>query len=217
MSNEHDAGAAYLASLKRSSSQGAGSAPADAPEERPPSTIEADDGGVNIRRSPIVEKRRSPRYRCQGSARLQEIGAGTTMWATLADISMHGCYIEAATPFNAGTILSLRLEANGFRIEATGEVRVSYPGVGMGICFNKISEGDRERLRELVHSISKPAMILNSRVATHSLSVPPPDSWRAVANPAAALQAIFTFFEKRHIMGREEFIRILRNSQGSGT
>ncbi len=191
--------------------------PAGSPEERAPSQIEAADGGPNIRHSRIVEKRRSPRYRCQGSARLQEIGAGTAMWATVADISMHGCYIEAATPFNVGTLLSLRLEANGLRIEATGEVRVSYPGVGMGICFNKISEGDRERLRELVRSISKPAMLLNPRVATHSLSVPPPDRWRAIANPAAALQAIFSFFENRHIMGREEFIRILRDSQGSGS
>jgi hypothetical protein len=32
-------------------------------------------------------------------------------------------------------------------------------------------------------------------------------------NPSAALQAIHKFFEDRHVMGREEFLRIVRKSQ----
>jgi hypothetical protein len=210
MSNELDAGASYLASLKRTSPASA-AVPASVPKN-----VAGSQAGTahasNAPRPDAAEKRKSPRYRCQGSARIKEIGSETTVWATFTDISVHGCYIEAPDPFRQGTLLSLRLEANGVKIEATGQVQVSYPGVGMGICFDRILEADRERLRELLRSISKPAMILNPRVTTQSLSASP-DLWRAVGNPGAALQAMFTFFENRHMMGREEFLRILRDSQ----
>ncbi len=214
MANELDPGAAYLASLKRSSSA---QAPAPAPSKEAgtgPETQRPDEGPSFPQRPPvqIIEKRRSPRYRCQGSARVQEVRGGASVWASFTDISLHGCYLEAPNPFRVGTPLSLQLECGGFRIEATGEVRVSYPGVGMGISFDKMSEQEEGQLRQLVQSISRPSTILNPRVATRSLSVPPPD-WRAVKNPAAALQAIYSFFEARHMMGREEFLRIVRTSQ----
>ena len=210
MSNELDAAASYLASLKRP-------APASAAADAPACENMAESRAVTVRTSnaarPVAaDKRKSPRYRCQGSARIKEIGSETTVWATFTDISVHGCYVEAPDPFRQGTLLSLRLEANGVKIEATGQVQVSYPGVGMGISFSRMLEADRERLRELLRSISKPAMILNPRVTTQSLSASS-DLWRAVGNPGAAMQAMFTFFENRHMMGREEFIRLLRDSQ----
>ncbi len=217
MSEELDAGAAYLASLKRSSSgsPSTAAAPARSSKGDEPPQMSGNPEAEGTQHSFKADMRKSPRYRCEGSARLQELGSSISSWATFTDISMHGCYMEAATPLRVGALLSLRLEANGFRFEAEGEVRVAYPGVGMGISFTRISDEDREQLRGFVRSLAKPAMILNSRVSTHSLSVAAPDMWRAVANPAAALQAIFTFFESRHMMGREEFIRILRNSQSS--
>jgi hypothetical protein len=112
-----------------------------------------------------------------------------------------------------GAVLGLQLEVNGFRVEAAGEVRVAYPGLGMGISFNEISGEDRDRLRELVRSISPPSVIVSPRVAPHSPSLVPVDALPAVPNPGAALQAILAFFENRHIMGREEFLKILRRSQ----
>jgi hypothetical protein len=105
-----------------------------------------------------------------------------------------------------------RLEANSFRIEAIGEVRVAYPGLGMGISFTRISDEDRERLRELVRSISRPSAILGSRIATPPVPVMQL-STTSVTNPTAALQAIVKFFESRHLMGREEFLQILRKTR----
>ena len=128
---------------------------------------------------------------------------------------MHGCYVEAPNPFAVGEQVSLRLESDGFRMDATGEVRVAYPGVGMGISFSQIAESDRAQLGELIQSIARPSTILNPRIVTRSLSVPPPDALHVVSNPAAALQALFSFFEKRHMMGREEFLGIVRTSQVS--
>jgi hypothetical protein len=102
---------------------------------------------------------------------------------------------------------------NGFRVEATGEVRVVYPNLGMGIRFIKVSEGDREQLRELVNSISRSSVILGARAATPALSIPQSHTSPSVANPGAALLALQSFFEDRHVMGREQFFTILRNSQ----
>ena len=210
MADEEDAGAAYLAALKQySPPRAAGAAPARAPVATPsPQTRTV---GANPTRSP--DKRRSPRYRCQGSAHINEIGKAVAIWTTFSDISLHGCYVESTTTYRAGVKLGLKLEANGFRVEAIGEVRVSYPHLGMGISFSQLSEEDRERLRELVRSISRPSVILGARAAVPAPSTLQPAGSPPVADPGAALQAMVNFFEDRHMMGREEFLRILRKGQ----
>jgi hypothetical protein len=214
MADEIDAGAAYLASLKQSSApQAAGAAPARAPEI--PRPAEPQPGGLvppARTDSAKADKRRSPRYKCTGSARLQEIGGTVATWATFADISMHGCYVETVSPLRLRALLGMKLDANGFRIEAMGEVRVVYPGLGMGISFTKMSDEDRERLRELVRSISSASVILSSQSASRIPSAPA-EALPVIANPGSALQAMRNFFQDRHVMGREEFIRILRKSQ----
>jgi hypothetical protein len=212
MPDENDAGAAYLAALKRSTvGQGGGAAPARAPDSPP--TAGTLPGIAPGRTGPVPEKRRSPRYRCQGSAQLREISSGIATWATFSDISLHGCYVESAAGYARGSALALMIEVNGFRVEAAGEVRVAYPGLGMGISFTKMSEEDRERLRGLVRSLSQPSVIMSPRPHERLASTSPPVTPApAVANPTAALQAISKFFEERHVMGREEFLRILRKS-----
>ena len=186
------------------------------PQSRVPRRLKLVTAPRRAAQTPAVQtSAKSPRYKCAGSVRLHEIGSTVATWATFADISMHGCYVESASPLNMGAVLNLKLDANNFRVEATGEVRVIYPGLGMGISFIKISDEDRERLRALVRSISPPSVILSSRASPRSPSMPTPrpEVLPAVANPSAALQAILKFFEDRHVMGREEFLRILRISQ----
>jgi hypothetical protein len=210
MADEDDGGAAYLAGLKQSTPpRTAGAAPGRAPEV--PHSSGTRTGGAISPGS--ADKRKSPRYRCQGSAHILEVDSGMSIWTTFTDISLHGCYVEATTTCRVGVLLSMKLETNGYRVEATGEVRVTYPNLGMGISFTKMSEEDRERLRELVRSISRPSVILGSRTAARAPSAPPSEALPAVANPSAALQAMLNFFEDRHMMGREEFLRILRKSQ----
>lgn len=144
---------------------------------------------------------------------MQEIGSAVATWATLSDISLHGCYLETAAPLRVGAALALKLDANGFRVEATGEVRVIYSGLGMGISFTKVSDEDRNRLRELVRSISSASVIVSPRLTSRNPPASTPLSEVLPANAAATLQAILTFFENRHVMGREEFLKILRKGQ----
>jgi head-tail adaptor len=145
---------------------------------------------------------------------LREISSGAAMWATFSDISLHGCYVEAAAGYSVGSAVALMIEVNGYRVEVTGEVRVSYPGLGMGISFTEVSDKSRERLRALVRSISQPSVIMGTHVPERPPPSPDTNPISRVLNPGAAIQAITKFFEDRHVLGREEFLRILRKSQG---
>jgi hypothetical protein len=192
----------YLFSLKNPISGGSGLAP-----ERAPIRDAAADGRSG------AEKRRSPRYRCQGSAQIRELESGVSTWAAFTDISLHGCYVEAACTYPMGSTLSLSIEVNGFRVETRGEVRVNYPNLGMGIFFTTMSDGDRERLRELLRSLSRPSVILGTGNLNRSALPLPGSPSTTITDPKAAMQAILSFFADRQILSREEFTRILKRSQ----
>lgn len=190
-------GASYLSALKRSDSpQGAGTAPALA--RNGPST---------------GDKRRSPRYRCQGSVNLRDVESGVSTWATFTDISLHGCYVEASATYRIGAALAMKIDINGFRVEAKGEVRVAYPNLGMGIFFTAMSDEDRERFRELLRSLSQPSVILGSGIPSPAPKVSRADTLAPVKDPQAVVRAMMEFFEDRQILSREEFLRILRKGQ----
>ncbi len=212
MSEDKGAGAAYLATLKQSTPQTAGAACARAPVP----TAEVPPSGRTPSTGNSLEKRRSPRYRCQGSAHLREAGSGVATWATFTDISLHGCYLEAMSTFRMGAKLGLTMEVNGFRVETGGEVRVAYPNLGMGIIFTTMSAENNERLRELLQSLSRPSGIVPPHAAPIP-AAPLSDSSPQVANPSAVLQALMDYFDERHILSRDEFFRILRRSQNSAT
>jgi hypothetical protein len=204
MSDEKTAGASYLAALKHLSTPAA----AASARVRESAANDRPDGDARSN-----ERRRSPRYRCQGSAHLREISSNIATWATFTDVSMHGCYVEAMSTFRVGAELALTIEVNGYRVECRGTVQIVYPGLGMGVAFTTISQENRERLRELVRSLALSSVILGTRTGLNRGTAPAPETQPPVKDPAAALRAISDFFEQRHMLGREEFLRILQKSQ----
>ena len=155
------------------------------------------------------ERRRSPRYKCEGSAEFRAAGSDVRTWGTFTDISMSGCYVEMTATFPVGSRVDLSLELHGVRFQAKGEVRVSYPLLGMGILFTEISERDRAKLRDLIEGLALPRLIRESEASpSSSLALP------LVVNPAAALQALVEFFDKRGLLTKDEFVQLLRRSQG---
>ena len=214
MAQETDEGLAYLQALK-------GSAPAPAPRPVPSSDANSVKAPA---RSPthnsaaqqtfVLEKRRSPRYKCEGNVEICQEGCELRTWATCTDVSMHGCYVEATNTYPVGTNVHVKLQANEFHVESTGCVRVAYPCLGMGIAFAEMSEEDRTRLRALLRTISRPSVILGP-------GTPPSVAWTGAlmsiqlpADATAALRALAEFFESRQLLMRDEFVRILRKSQG---
>lgn len=164
-----------------------------------------------------AERRRSPRYACEGSAEIRQENQDVRTWATFTDVSVHGCYVEAAATYPVGTILHLKLEGNGFQIFTTGSVRVSYPYLGMGIGFTEISEENKTRLRDLLRSITRPTVVMGSGSPSPrpSSTTAQPQPALAGSDPASTVRALIEYFENRYMLTREEFWRILEQTRGS--
>ena len=218
MAEETNEGVAYLRALKQSVSPLAATAAAPAQEtgseEHPGSGATVAEAGEGFKGA---ERRRSPRYKCEGSAELREDGCDVRTWATFSDISLHGCCVEAQATYPVGTALHMKLEANGVRLETKGSVRVSYPYLGMGLAFVDMSAENHARLRELLATIARPTVIMGPGMASSLPARGPLDAVPQIADPRAALQALTEFFESRQMLMREDFLRILRQSQDPGT
>jgi hypothetical protein len=115
MADEMNEGAAYLRALKQAT--GASSGAAAAPAREPDSLIDNLSMVQGSESFQGAEKRRSPRYKCEGSAQLREEGCDVRTWSTFTDISLNGCYVEAQATYPAGTLLHMKLESNGIRLE----------------------------------------------------------------------------------------------------
>jgi hypothetical protein len=181
-----------------------------------------EEGGLATSAEPVVtlpaaapvesERRRSPRYKCEGSAEFRVGGTNVRTWGTFTDLSLNGCYVEMTATFPVGAMVDLGLELQGLRAEVRGEVRVCYPFLGIGIAFREVSDDNRLRLQEMVRSLLPAARVGMSSAAAASVAINTPGS-PGVVNPAAALRAVVEFFEARQLLTKEEFLQLLRKSQ----
>jgi len=144
-----------------------------------------------------AEKRRSWRYKCEGSAEIREEGHEVRTWATFTDISLHGCYVEAAATYPVGTALEIALETNGVRVQSRCTVRVNYPYLGMGIAFDDMSEENLLRLKDMLATLSTRAV---------SKAAAPP---QMTTDAESALVALRAFFEQHSVLTRTDFRSIL--------
>lgn len=207
MTQENDEGVSYLLALKGNASA------APAPPRETPSETAARSAFSAQSSHEGAEKRRTPRYKCEGSAEICEIGCDVHTWASFTDVSLHGCYLEAQATYPVGTTLAMKLQTNDRKFEVTGVVRVNYPYLGMGIAFAELSEGDRAVLKDLLASISRPMTIMGPGIASSLPAHGMLESVPLISDPKVALQALLDFFEDRQMLMREDFLRILRQSQ----
>jgi len=219
MAQESDEAVAYLKALKQpsgsqlSSQHGTATAaaPAMSAAAAAPSVGLPDNAEPRFQGS---EKRRSARYKCEGSVEIQEDGCDVRTWATFTDISLHGCYVEAQATYPAGSALHLKLEAHGVKVECkAASVRVSYPYLGMGIAFVEMSDADRSRLKELLATISRPALHVGPGFLSTLPDSGPMDSSIEIKDSAAAIRSLMAFFENRHMLMRDDFMKIIAKSQ----
>ena len=158
MAQELNDGIAYLMALKQVTGSQSGAAAATARGQEQP--LETSSKKQSSESFGGAEKRRSPRYKCEGSAEVREEGCDVRTWATLTDVSLHGCYVEEQATYPAGTLLHMKLEVNGIRFETKGKVRISYPYLGMGIAFEDMSEENVVHLKQLLATLSRPSVIV---------------------------------------------------------
>ena len=157
------------------------------------------------------ERRRNPRYKCEGSATFRTQGSDVRTWGTFTDLSISGCYVELKATFPVGAMIDLELELNGMRAQLKGEVRVSYPFLGMGVAFRERTPENLRQVQAMVDSVTpsvQKARPIEADTSGHASSLP------IIVNAGAALQALADFFDKHVLLSKEEFIRLLRKSQG---
>lgn len=209
MAQETNEGIAYLTALRQATSAESGAAAAPA-QDRVPETAEKDHKAESFQGA---EKRRSPRYRCEGSAEVREDGCDVRTWSTFTDISLHGCYVEAQATYPAGTLLHMKLEVNGIRVESKGKVRISYPYLGMGIAFEDMSEENVDRMKQLLASLSRPAVIMGPGATSPHPSAGPMEDLPAVANGETAVRALVEYFQIHQVLMRDDFLKLIKKCQ----
>jgi len=201
-SSNGDESVDYLRRLKGSAPEGA---PADAA---------ARGGGEVPAAAKSVawkERRQSPRLRCSGSAEFRTEASDVRIWGTVTDVSLHGCYVEMNTTFPVGTKVDLVLKSFGIRIETPGEVRVSYPFLGMGICFADTQPVQQLHLKDLLTALAGRSAV-SSGISSAEKSV---KEALGSADPKAFLDEIKEFFQKNQLLSRSEFHQIAKRARRS--
>lgn len=103
-------------------------------------------------------RRSYERYPCCGTASITAAGAAYPLHGQVKDISEGGVYVELTSPMAAGTQVTIGLKIEGEWIEFTGTVRTSYPLVGMGVAFRKLTTANREKLMALLARLKDNAL-----------------------------------------------------------
>lgn len=103
----------------------------------------------------LVERRGAPRFACEGSVSLWQPGKKHPIFTAIADISLHGCYVNLMTPLPVASELSLLLNVDEAIIRAAASVRTSHPGVGMGLQFAAMEAAGQLALQELIARLAQ--------------------------------------------------------------
>ena len=101
----------------------------------------------------VAEQRKHPRFKCHNSVELHALD-GTSFRATIADLSVGGCYVEMAIPLPPGTKLKAGIWIGETKCCADCEVAYSTAGIGTGLMFKRISEPDLERIRQFLGTLA---------------------------------------------------------------
>lgn len=103
------------------------------------------------------ERRWHPRYACNGSVSAKTAGSAFATQGEAKDISKGGVYVEVSAPLPMNSSVNMELHIEDIRFEATGSVRTSYPLLGMGISFQKLTPENAEKLAIVVERARRKA------------------------------------------------------------
>jgi hypothetical protein len=101
----------------------------------------------------VIEQRKHPRFKCHNSVELHTQD-GASFWATIADLSVGGCYVEMAIPLLPGTKVKVGIWIGETKSWADCEVAYSAAGLGTGVIFKHMAEADLERIQQFLGTIA---------------------------------------------------------------
>lgn len=100
---------------------------------------------------PAVNRRRHPRYACEGHAEVFLPHGGLLLRGKILDLSMSGCFIEtAAINLERGTRVEVYFTARQLRFRVGGHIAVLHRKRGAGLAFEHLSPRNARQIAELV-------------------------------------------------------------------
>lgn len=110
--------------------------------------------GPDARPAFAQERRKHPRFACEGRAEIFLPHAGLRIAGSIADLSLAGCFIEApAVNLERGTQVEVYFEANRLPFRVAGSISVVYRGLGAGIAFLRPNQRTARCITELIKEL----------------------------------------------------------------
>jgi PilZ domain len=100
-----------------------------------------------------VERRKQARFRCHNPIEIH-VRNGASLWGTIADLSLGGCYVEMPIPLEPGTRLKVGIWIGPGKVWAEGEVAHRTRGLGLGIQFTEVASQDLEQIQIFLGSLT---------------------------------------------------------------
>jgi hypothetical protein len=136
----------------------------------------------------------------------------------LTDLSLGGCYVESDSPFPERAMVDLCLRTEDMAIHTEGMVRVTHPGVGMGVEFPSRTEEQRAQVGNLINFLRGcPESMLELSVSPRALTAdlkqfePPDEIVEEVEDPLLDLLRRGTQLEQETFL---EELKLQRSGEG---
>lgn len=168
------------------------------------------------------ERRLFGRRSCRIEAQVSIPGSSVGLPGKVTDISLGGCYVEMLAPLPVETMVELVLTAGDTSMRASGRVRSSQTGLGMGVAFASMSPAHFEKLRKFSLAASGTPEIATAgqsaaqlqakaQVGAPRAQAPPsnhgsssPASPRHAPTTAEALEAVIRVLLRKGLLARDE-------------
>lgn len=105
---------------------------------------------------PPLNRRRHPRYLCEGTAEVMLPNGGLLLRGRILDLSLSGCFIETpALNLERGTHVEVCFVARRLKFRVAGRIAVLHRRRGAGIAFLNLSERNAVCITELVQELKE--------------------------------------------------------------
>lgn len=129
----------------------------------------------------MYSRRKNARYHCTGGVELRRSETSPSIWATLSDISLEGCYVQASSTLPSGTEVVFLMRAGEIQIRGRAHVKTSHHAVGMGLEFQHLGTEDQRQLDFLIGTLAGHQELQPEEKRTVVPADPPPAPQRIPA------------------------------------
>jgi len=117
---------------------------------------ELPDAQVPAAEVPAEEKRRHPRYRCEGYAEVLLPQGALHFRGRILDLSVSGCFIETAMPnLERGTVVEVYFVTNQLQFRVQGNIAEVRHKRGAGIAFVNVSPRRAHQIAGLIAELAE--------------------------------------------------------------